>query len=281
MGKELQHIGVVAKGGTTGQSDFKIYGNNLIGISGCMVLLVDSGYAIVSVGFKRRVLRKGMIAVLFYDDTFWVECSSRNFRCRYVALSEDNVQEAIYKLTSPYFWDYLSENPIFLLCEWQQQLFMGWYAQMEWACEAVVREYTDTLLRNNLYNLFMAMDSEMKQVGVAEKKTISRNRVLIINFLKLLAQNCRHSREVSFYAERLCITTTYLYKLTSKRWGLSPKQIIDQQTICEIKTLLSNTNMSIKEIADTFHFEDAPYMCRYFRRHIGLSPTEFRLGINS
>lgn len=279
MSKDLQQIGVVATGGVTGKTNLKAYGNSLIGISGCMVLLVDSGFAVVSVGFRRRVLRRGMMAVLFYDDSFWVECSSRNFRCRYVALADENVQEAIYKLASPYFWDALSENPLFMLREAQQQLIDNWYAQMEWICREVLSEYTDTMLRNNLYNLFMAVDSEMTQGGAIEKRSISRNRVLIINFLKLLAQHCRHSREVSFYAEKLCITTTYLYKLTRKRWNLSPKEIIDQQTICEIKTMLSNTDMSVKEIANALHFEDTPYLCRYFRQRTGLSPMEYRHGL--
>lgn len=92
-----------------------------------MVLLIDSGCAIISVGFKRRVLRREMMAVLFYDDTFWIERSSRTFSCRYVALAYDNVQEAIYKLTSPYFWDSLSENPLFLPENGQWELLEGWW----------------------------------------------------------------------------------------------------------------------------------------------------------
>lgn len=273
---ERLQIGIVAEGGRTGQTDFKAYGNNRIGISGCMVLLVDSGRAIVSVGFKRRVLRQGMMAALFYDDTFWIERSSSTFRCRYVALADDNVQEAIYKLTSPYFWDSLSENPLFLLNDRQQQLLNAWYEQMEWICHNSANEYTNQLLRNNIYNLFMAMDGEMAQSSDGSNKAISRSRKLIIKFLKLITWHCRTTRDVSFYAEQLCITTTYLYKLTHKRWNLSPKELIDKQTICEIKSLLSNTDMSIKEIAATLHFEDTPYMCRYFRQRTGLSPTEYR-----
>lgn len=277
MDKQLRQIGIIIEGGVTGQTDLKSYGNSRIGISGAMLLLVDSGFAIVSVGFKRRVLRRGMIAMIFYDDTFWVERSSRNFHCRYLALSYDNVQEPIYKVTSPYFWDSISENPILLSTSRQWQLLEGWYEQMEWICKEVIGEYINPLLRNHVHNLFMALDSEMTQGREDEKKPISRNRFLIINFLKLLTQHCRHSREVSFYAEKLCITTTYLYKLTHKRWNLSPKELIDQQTICEIKMLLSNTDMTIKEIAHTLNFEDAPYLCRYFRRHTGLSPMEYRI----
>lgn len=88
---EQAQIGIIANGGKTGLTDFKAYESNRIMISGCMVLLVDSGYAIVSVGFKRRILHRGMMAVLFYDDTFWVERCSSSFCCRYVSLAEVNV----------------------------------------------------------------------------------------------------------------------------------------------------------------------------------------------
>jgi len=273
---ERLQIGIVADGGKTGQTDFKAYGSNRIGISGCMVLIVDSGCAIVSVGFKRRVLRRGMMAVLFYDDTFWIERSSSTFCCRYVALADDNVQEAIYKLSSPNFWDSLSENSLLCPDNAQWELLERWYEQMVWICHNSASEYTNQLLRNNIYNLFMAMDGEMTQSGAGSNKTISRSRILIIKFLKLVAQHFRTTREVSFYAQQLCITTTYLYKLTHNRWNLSPKELIDQQTICEIKTLLSGTVMSVKEIAATLHLEDTPYMCRYFRQRTGLSPMEFR-----
>ena len=269
-------IGMIADGGRTGQTDFKAYGSNRIGISGCMVLLVDSGCAIVSVGFRRRVLRQRMMTVLFYDDTFWIERSSNTFRCRYVVLTDDNVQEAIYKLASPYFWDSLTENPLLRPDSKQWELLEAWYEQMVWICRNLANEYINPMLRNNIYNHFMAMDSEMMQGDEMEKKSFSRSRRLIIKFLKLVAQHFRTTREVSFYAQQLCITTTYLYKLTHRRWNLSPKELIDQQTICEIKTLLSNTDMSVKEIAATLHFEDTPYMCRYFRQRTGVSPMEYR-----
>lgn len=275
-----EQIGIVAEGGRCGETDFKACESNLIGISGCLVILVEGGLAVVSVGFRRRVLRRGMMAVLFYDDSFWVERSSRAFRCRYVALSEDNVQDAIYRLTSPYFWDSLSENPTFMPPPHLWRQLEAWYAQMQMICGDVPREYADAMMRNNILNLFMAMDGEMSRLRKVDRTgAVSRNRTLIIRFLKLLAKHFRHQREVSFYAQQLCITTTYLYKLTHKRWNLSPKEIINQQTVCEIKALLSTTDMSVKEIAHALNFEDPPYMCRYFRQHTGLSPIEFRNGM--
>ena len=57
---------------------------------------------------------------------------------------------------------------------------------------------------------------------------------------------------------------------------LSPKELIDRQTISEIKSYLVNTDMPVKAIASNLNFEDVSYMCRYFRRLTGTSPVEYR-----
>ncbi|MCR6506441.1 helix-turn-helix domain-containing protein [Bacteroides sp. KH365_2] len=57
---------------------------------------------------------------------------------------------------------------------------------------------------------------------------------------------------------------------------MSPKEIIDRQIVMEIKRMLISTDLSAKEIADRFHFDSTSYMGRYFRRHTGMTPTEFR-----
>ena len=57
---------------------------------------------------------------------------------------------------------------------------------------------------------------------------------------------------------------------------MSPKEILDRQTVTEIKTYLVNTDVPVKSIADELHFEDVSYMCRYFRRMTGMSPMDYR-----
>lgn len=278
MVKNASSMESITTNNQAGRTDLKQQVANLIDISGCLVLLVDSGYAVVSVGLQRKVLRRGMMALLFYDDTFWVEQCSRTFSCRFVSLSYDNVEEAIYKLTSPYFWDSVSEIHVFPTNRSQWEQLGEWFRQMEWICTRASEEYRPAMLRNNIYNLFMAMDCEMERGGGIVLENKSHGRSLMIQFLKLVTQHCKQTRSVAFYADKLCITTTYLNKLSHQWWNLSPKDLINQQTLCEIKTCLATTDRSVKEIASMMQFEDASYMCRYFRRLTGISPMEYRNG---
>ena len=53
----------------------------------------------------------------------------------------------------------------------------------------------------------------------------------------------------------------------------TPKGLIERQVILEMKMLLETTDMSVKEIAEYLNFEDGSYMCRFFKRHTGISLT--------
>jgi YesN/AraC family two-component response regulator len=56
----------------------------------------------------------------------------------------------------------------------------------------------------------------------------------------------------------------------------TPKELIDRQIIMEMKQMLTTTDISIKELAAIFHFDTMSYMARFFRRHTGQNPNEFR-----
>ncbi|WP_347082167.1 helix-turn-helix domain-containing protein, partial [Bacteroides uniformis] len=42
------------------------------------------------------------------------------------------------------------------------------------------------------------------------------------------------------------------------------------------KMALQSTGMSLKEIADKYHFPDQSFFGRYFKKHTGMSPKEYR-----
>ena len=94
--------------------------------------------------------------------------------------------------------------------------------------------------------------------------------------MSLLVKHCHETREAAFYAQQLCITTDYLYKTGNKVQHQMLKEIVDNFTVNEIKQYLSDTDLSVKDIAREFNFENPSYLARFLRRMTGLSPLEFR-----
>ena len=103
-----------------------------------------------------------------------------------------------------------------------------------------------------------------------------RVRELFNRFMMLLEKDCKISRDVNYYAEKLNISSKYLTNIVSQVTGHTPKTIIDQYVILQLKLHLKRSTQSIKEMAWEFHFVDVSFFCRYFKKHTGLTPQQIR-----
>ena len=103
-----------------------------------------------------------------------------------------------------------------------------------------------------------------------------RIRELFNRFMMLLEKDYKISRDVNYYAEKMNISSKYLTNIVSQVTGHTPKTIIDQYVILQLKMHLKRTTQSIKEMAWEFHFADVSFFCRYFKKHPGLTPQQIR-----
>ena len=263
---------------SVGTTDLRHIRGRLVDTDGCMALFINSGSAVATVNFKRRPLRRGDFVLLFYDGTFSIERSSALFSVRYASFAYDMVEESIYKPLSDLFWEVLYENPVFRASVEQKELLDAWWRLLGWMERLEDKASLEEMLKNSIRNLLIVIDTEVRrgEPDKARGNEKSHAWMLITRFFKLVALHRRETREVAFYAGQLSITTTYLYKLCRKHLQMSPKEVLDRQTMTEIKTYLINTDMPVKAIADELHFEDVSYLCRYFRRMAGMSPMDYR-----
>ena len=103
-----------------------------------------------------------------------------------------------------------------------------------------------------------------------------RVRELFNRFMMLLEKDYKISRDVNYYAEKMNISSKYLTNIVSQVTGHTPKTIIDQYVILQLKLHLKRSTQSIKEMAWKFHFADVSFFCRYFKKHTGLTPQQIR-----
>ena len=147
----------------------------------------------------------------------------------------------------------------------------------DWIDTNTEQKYRSQMLRNQCQNFFLGLETVLQhRLSERDMKAFSSGRKLFNGFCKLLSENCRAHHEVKFYADKLCITPYYLSRVTHRIFGVSPKELIDRQIVMEIKALLTSTELTIKEIADRYHFESSSYLGRFFRRHIGMTPSQYR-----
>ena len=99
---------------------------------------------------------------------------------------------------------------------------------------------------------------------------------LTMEFKKLLNYNITKDKSVKFYAAELNVTPNHLNKSVKVTLGRSASTLIDEMLILEAKVLMQKNNLSVSEIAFEIGFEDVSYFGRFFKKHTGFAPTEYR-----
>lgn len=262
----------------SGTTDLRLCVGKPIDVEGCIVLRCTCGAAILSIDFHNHTFRRGDFLVIVYDRTVIPIQVSSGFRADYVSLSLSICNDAFYQITSVKFWNRFYVYPVCRTDSSRQQLFDAWLIQVRWVIENMSETYCREILQNSFYMLMLSLCHEMEKLPSVAGKTEKKNRAwsLVNDFMVLVGRHYVRHRDVAYYATRLCVSPDYLNKLSVKYTLLKAKEYINRQCIVAIKTYLSSTDLSVKNIALELNFEDASYMCRFFRRMTGMSPLEYR-----
>ena len=86
---------------------------------------------------------------------------------------------------------------------------------------------------------------------------------------------------ISELAEIFYMHPTYLIRKFKSLYGVPPLVYFSNIKIKKAIDLLSSTNLTIKEVASKLGMDDASYFSRWFKKHIGFSPLEYRKNLKS
>lgn len=111
-----------------------------------------------------------------------------------------------------------------------------------------------------------------------EECDISTQYANIMNrFISMLENGeFREHREVTWYADKLCVTSKYLSEVSKSVSGYAANFWINRYTALDISRLLRDKSLSFVQISDMFHFSSPAYFSRYVLHNLGVNPTEYR-----
>lgn len=134
------------------------------------------------------------------------------------------------------------------------------------------------IVKNEVSNFFMELVYFMLKKRPEEDRYQKTNQAdtVIRKFLQLLLQKFKQQHEVMFYANELYMTHGNLTRIMTHASGKSPLKWIHDALLAEAKTLLQKPDISIQQIAEELHFGNQSSFSKFFKKHTGLTPTEFR-----
>ena len=141
--------------------------------------------------------------------------------------------------------------------------------------------YREAIIRNYMHIMFYHMCSDFfDEESYPDMPVLSRRDELLLQFTKMVSENYKEHRKVSYYADKMCLTPKYLSTIVYEVGGRYARDIIAEFVICEAKRCLLNTSMTVQEISDYLHFSCQSFFGKYFREHTGMSPQAYRQSPN-
>lgn len=124
--------------------------------------------------------------------------------------------------------------------------------------------------------LFYLIISRVVNPAAEGNDTGQRQREVMMQFLQLVKLHYKEHRDVGFYADQMNITAKYMTTLVKNASGKSAIQWIEDYVILDAKAQLSSTVNTVQQIAFDLNFPSQSLFGRYFKRAVGLSPSDYR-----
>lgn len=113
----------------------------------------------------------------------------------------------------------------------------------------------------------------------AAEYTSAYGNIHVDRAVRYIDGNLAGELRVEQIAEMLGIDRMYLRNLFAQYAGMSTMEYIMSKRMERAKELLANERMSVGEVASSVGYPDVLAFSKTFKKHVGVSPTDFRKGI--
>ena len=242
-----------------------------------LMAMCKKGKAQYSIDTRQQVVKPGDL--MFVSERHVIDNyeASPDFECLCIMLTTEYYHGFVQDVKNVSSLLLFSmNNPVVPLTSKEIQVFSNYFETIRKKMADTSHHYRSPLIKALLLAMFYDMSNVIYRVERQGNRKHTRAEAIFANFIRLLEENFRTQHRVSWYAEQLCITPKYLSEIVKKISLRTPNDWIDSYVILEARVLLKNTTKSIKEITDELNFPNQSFLGKYFKEHVGVSPSEYR-----
>lgn len=252
--------------------------NNFVELVSPFFLLVKSGEIFLDGDTKRRI--GGMtISAFAKEEDINVISLSGDCQCILFQYNRNYIRTMTLKLNLLDAFKYVYSNPqlTFNLTEndFKDLWFLAEYTsrQLKNSKDSDLEKH---ILRHLHYSFLYSSIEKINQTHSFEATPRNQSEKLVLIFLKNLQEKGSSKLKVSDYAEMQHVTTRHLSATIKQVTGMPALDIIHRILLLQAKTELTETDKPISEIAFSLGYTDPYTFSHFFKKHSGLSPSDFR-----
>lgn len=167
-------------------------------------------------------------------------------------------------------------HPVVSLTAQETETFLDYFYLMKKRISDRANRFRKNFASTLLLAMFYDLSNVIYRVQQMSDTRKTRADAIFTDFIRLVEENYKQERRVGWYAEQLCITPKYLSETVKRASKRTPNNWIDNYVIMEARVMLKNTTKSIKEIAMDLNFPNQSFLGKYFKEHVGMSPSGYR-----
>ena len=256
-----------------------VFLNDPVRVNALQVLLVLEGSIDLSIDYVLFQASTNTVVTIMPTHITKVMKYSPNFKGRLMAVSRAFLEQSMMPNHSSSMIQYMKirKNPTILLQESEIKTLDESMLRLRQTILQTSHHLQRLLIQNTLMGFFIEMGnifSERKEYNTPP--SLTRTEELFESFLRILYMYCKEQHVVSFYAEQLYITPQYLSLILKELTGRSANKWIDEALMQEAKILLKAPQATVQQVADALHFSDQSTFGKFFKKHAGMSPMEYR-----
>lgn len=164
-------------------------------------------------------------------------------------------------------------TPSFRLTDKQQNLFESYLLHM---IEEYKKSRKDKIEFIRHYLSLFLLQAKREFEFDTEHLIMTRKQEITYYFENLIINTKQKYQPTSYYAGKLNVSAIYLAKCVKESTNKTVSAILSEYLILEAKSLLKHTALTISEIAYTIGFSDNSNFNKYFKKHTGTSPKQYR-----
>ncbi len=242
------------------------------------IFMIQKGDVTFRLDDKSYEVSKGDIVFCPMLETFWVDEISEDYHAKYIFFSLNFISDAGFNYKSNNVLKSLSSDPTHIIRN-EPDVYRKLNFHLDELQVLNDKEkdnyYFNEMIWHHFSLVIYEIDNYFKKT---EKLHVVTNREdeLTTSFFKLVQEHFKEEHNVQFYADKLFISRKYLTKVINKTVFKSPRDIIHQVLAVEARLLLRNPNLNVNEVASQLSFSDQASFSKFFKKHTGRSPLEYR-----
>jgi AraC-like DNA-binding protein len=205
--------------------------------------------------------------------------SSDDFLCRFIVFSKafltGNNVSSLFLESFSYFKS--ESHPVIHPDQQDADIMLDAYRLIQQKLELETHPYRPEITRATFNMLLYELEFIYEKQHVMIKARLNRKQELNLLFQNLVFLHYKEHRNLQFYADTLFVSSKHLTETIKEVTGRTAGEWIDDAVILEAKVLLRNHEASIAQVAENIHFPDQSSFGKYFKKHTGLSPSDYRI----